>query len=938
MARSRRVTRLSIRRAGAAAVLLACAGSARAQSTTWTNPAGGDWITAANWSGGQVPDGSLITYFDTSVGNGLTFTVAMNGSTQASRTLNAWANAVTLDFTNATANYAVGGGAVGTESLVVGRYAGVGAILTVLNTGATQRLLTAVDGAIGSVTIPIGPGPTSQFIVRGSKARASFSSSLKVGAGATGVMTVDQAASVTCAGLRVGTSTSGSGSLTVDGDQSLFNYGSSCVIGENGPATVILRNGGQIFGMPTATIAIASTSSSNHPSATVTIDGSTWPAITNSPLEIGKYGTGQIILTNNGVLATSNQVRIGYFLPVGGPPSPYTLGLVEIGAGCVWNHSGGNIQVGFIPSAAISPTPSSVTLKGGQLSLGSQSMLVNPGGALLGHGTITGTGTVAAMGGLVSPDGGSPGTYGTLTINGTLNTVSGKVQIDIRGDDAGPHDAIVIGGAMPLGGTLQVNSAGSLPDPGNTLSLPLITAGSFTGSAFPVAYLPGLPDNRFYKVVYPGAGGGTITLAVQSLFSTPGFGGGSANTSVAATVTAADRGDLSGDGLDDLAVTTSDGFVFVLINNGDGTFSQVTQLPVGSVPKGVVIADLDPSNPNNNGKEIIVSNSGSNTLTVYSRTGAGAWFVAATPSTGSTPLGLCAADFDADGKVDLCVANNTSNTVSMMRGNSTSSISLLAQTQHGTDNGPVDVDPWDPDNTKSGSKSIVTANSNSGTNTSSMSFLLNNGGGGFNAPANFATGTGPFQVLTGDLNRDGKSDVITANADGMLTVFISDGANSFLAGAPVAVGDSPLSMARADLDLDGDLDIVVVANNESDTPVVKVLRNDTDPFDNNLTLAAPVEVTTPTPRIVLTGKVDGDSRPDIMTIGSGARTLTTVTTVANSSLCPSDYDQNGFVNGDDFDAFVIEFYYGTILADFDHNGFVNGDDFDGFTAAFEAGC
>ncbi len=919
-------------------MLLACAGSARAQSTAWTNPAGGDWITAANWAGGQVPDGSLITYFDTSVGNGLTYTVVMNGSTQGSKVLNAWANTVTLDFTNATANYALGGGAVGTESLVVGRYAGVGAVLTVLNTGSVARTLTAVDGAIGSIIIPIGPGPTSQFIVRGSKARATFSSSLKVGAGATGVMTVDQGANVTCLGLHVGAGTSGSGSLTLDGSQSLLNYGTSCIIGESGPSTVYVRNGAQLFGTPTASISIASLNSAAHPSATVTIDGANWLALTNSPLDIGKYGSGQIILTNNGALATSNQVRIGYFLPVGGPPSAYTHGVVEIGPGCVWNHSNGSILVGFLPPPTVNPAPSSVTLKGGTLGLGTQTLLVNQGGALIGHGSITGTGSVQATGGLIDPDGGSPGTYGTLAIGGTLGSAGGNILLDMRGDDAGPHDAITVGGAMSLGGTLRVNSAGSLPDPGNTMSLPLITAGSFTGSAFPVAYLPGLPDNRFYKVVYPGAGGGTITLAVQSLFSTPGFGGGSANTSVAATVTAADRGDLNGDGLDDLAVTTSDGFVFVLINNGDGTFSQVTQLPVGSAPKGVVIADLDPSNPNNNGKEIIVSNSGSNTLTVYSRTGAGAWFVAATPSTGSTPLGLCAADFDADGKVDLCVANNTSNTVSMMRGNSTSSISLLAQTQHGTDNGPVDVDPWDPDNSKSGSKSIVTANSNSGTNTSSMSFLLNNGGGGFNAPANFATGTGPFQVLTGDLNRDGNSDVITANADGTLTVFISDGANSFLAGAPVAVGDAPLSMARADLDLDGDLDLVVVANNESATPVVKVLRNDTDPFDNNLTLAAPVEVTTPTPRIVLTGKVDGDSRPDIMTIGSGPRTLTTVTTVANSSLCPSDYDQNGFVNGDDFDAFVIEFYYGTILADFDHNGFVNGDDFDGFTAAFEAGC
>jgi len=60
--------------------------------------------------------------------------------------------------------------------------------------------------------------------------------------------------------------------------------------------------------------------------------------------------------------------------------------------------------------------------------------------------------------------------------------------------------------------------------------------------------------------------------------------------------------------------------------------------------------------------------------------------------------------------------------------------------------------------------------------------------------------------------------------------------------------------------------------------------------------------------------------------------------VANLVGCPSDFDRNTFVNGDDFDFFVIAFEAGDIAADFDMNGFVNGDDFDGFVAAFEAGC
>jgi hypothetical protein len=47
---------------------------------------------------------------------------------------------------------------------------------------------------------------------------------------------------------------------------------------------------------------------------------------------------------------------------------------------------------------------------------------------------------------------------------------------------------------------------------------------------------------------------------------------------------------------------------------------------------------------------------------------------------------------------------------------------------------------------------------------------------------------------------------------------------------------------------------------------------------------------------------------------------------------------NGFVNGDDADAFYAAFDAGDPSADFDCNGFTNGDDADAFAVAFDAGC
>jgi len=54
--------------------------------------------------------------------------------------------------------------------------------------------------------------------------------------------------------------------------------------------------------------------------------------------------------------------------------------------------------------------------------------------------------------------------------------------------------------------------------------------------------------------------------------------------------------------------------------------------------------------------------------------------------------------------------------------------------------------------------------------------------------------------------------------------------------------------------------------------------------------------------------------------------------------CPSDIDFNCFVNGDDFDQFVVWFEAGDRRADYDANTFVNGDDFDSFVLDFEGGC
>ncbi|MBL8759916.1 MAG: hypothetical protein JNL50_01305 [Phycisphaerae bacterium] len=54
--------------------------------------------------------------------------------------------------------------------------------------------------------------------------------------------------------------------------------------------------------------------------------------------------------------------------------------------------------------------------------------------------------------------------------------------------------------------------------------------------------------------------------------------------------------------------------------------------------------------------------------------------------------------------------------------------------------------------------------------------------------------------------------------------------------------------------------------------------------------------------------------------------------------CPPDLNNDGFVNGDDYDLVTDAFDIGSAAADYNDDGFVNGDDYDAFAEDFEAGC
>jgi len=333
--------------------------------------------------------------------------------------------------------------------------------------------------------------------------------------------------------------------------------------------------------------------------------------------------------------------------------------------------------------------------------------------------------------------------------------------------------------------------------------------------------------------------------------------------------------DVNGDGKPDIVATTvpdditAAGSLSVLLNNGDGTFGSPTLYTVGHTPTSVAIADV-----NGDGKpDLIVGNYGDgdyghNNIGVLLGNGNGTFQTQVeypTAGGGDNPFSIAVGDLNGDGKLDVVTTNNHDDSVSVLLGNGDGS--FQAPISYAAGNGPDYVTIGDVNG--DGIPDLFVVDENSNTNT--VAVLLGKGDGTFGSPTLYNAPGANFGGAIADINGDGKPDLIAGTE---VNILLGKGDGTFDPGIPVSGGANRI--AAADLTGNGKTDIV------STIPGGVVVQENTtglttETYDVNLTVG--------------TGTVNGWIQTD------GHLGVLSLANILDSSLTLTDGSQTEAVGG-----------------------------------------
>jgi len=290
-------------------------------------------------------------------------------------------------------------------------------------------------------------------------------------------------------------------------------------------------------------------------------------------------------------------------------------------------------------------------------------------------------------------------------------------------------------------------------------------------------------------------------------------------------------GDFNGDAKPDLVVAGLPN-VSVLLGHGDGTFTQASGSPISMVspsgatdpgPSAVVVGDF-----NNDGRlDFAVADFeyGFNNVPVLMGNGDGTFTASTAPgnTNGLTSCALAAADFNSDGGLDLAVGNDIYGRLDILLGYGAGAFSEAANSpMYLSVIGQCSVTVGD----LNGDGKLDLAIATQGTN--SVTILLGNGDGTFTPATGPAPAVGkqPQAIVAADFNGDGKLDLAIANAaDNTVTILLGNGDGTFTqaSGSPIAVGTAPYAIVAADFRANGKLDLAIA--NSGSNNVTLLLGN-----------------------------------------------------------------------------------------------------------------
>ncbi|MCC6348419.1 MAG: VCBS repeat-containing protein [Candidatus Eisenbacteria bacterium] len=277
--------------------------------------------------------------------------------------------------------------------------------------------------------------------------------------------------------------------------------------------------------------------------------------------------------------------------------------------------------------------------------------------------------------------------------------------------------------------------------------------------------------------------------------------------------------DAGNDGLADLVVGTgADSALWIYPGGGtggvpNGTFGAGTRLPLGFVPAGVASADFD-----ENGVPDFVVAGGASGLTLLFGNGAGGvpdgtYGAPVLVSFGATTRGVVVGDFDENGIWDIATTTNTY--LRVLRGQGVNGVgngTFMAPTQHN-----ASANAWDlvtGDFNQDGITDLFTVYSTVG----GAGMLLGNGSGGvgsgtFPAAATIVTvGSNARGPCVGDWNADGVPDLafVNNNANKTVSILIGKGNGTFNTAITWTAGTNPYALAVGDWNHDGGIDLAAV--------------------------------------------------------------------------------------------------------------------------------